>query len=615
MLEFPHNAGSSTWASRPLSNKLNVYSEMKKNILFIFVSILLFCSCDDLFNPAAENFKDVDQMYTDPAYAQGFLVNVYRTIPAYYDNSDYATDDAVTNQKSNSYLKMATGAWTSSNNPVNRWTDAFGAIQYLNLFLANADKVKWAQDEQPSKLFNRRMKGEAFGMRALFMYYLLRAHAGFSADGTLLGVPILKQFQTINDNFNLPRATFNDCVKQIYQDLDSAQLYLPMEFEDVKTDADIPARFRDITTTSVVYNRVMGQYARQLYNGLIARSFRARVALLAASPAFQDSSNPSTWVEAADAAASVLDYIQGVAGLDPNGATYYANTAEIDNLKDGLNPKEMIWRENISATNSDQEAQNFPPSLYGTGYMNPTQNLVDAFPMANGYPINYADPSNSGYSAYANRDPRLGKYIIYNGSTEGVSNTVINTGSAGGKDGINVTDGSSTRTGYYMRKRLRMDVNRNPASIQGKPHYNPRIRYTEMFLTYAEAANEAWGPTGTGTHSYSAYDIIKAIRKRAGVGTTNGDPYLEECKGDQAKMRELIRNERRLELCFESFRFWDLRRWKLNLNETARGMDVSRSYQLIDVEERSYEDYMYYGPIPYSEILKYSNLTQNKGWN
>jgi len=167
-----------------------------------------------------------------------------------------------------------------------------------------------------------------------------------------------------------------------------------------------------------------------------------------------------------------------------------------------------------------------------------------------------------------------------------------------------------------MKKRLRMDVNVNPASTTGKAHYNPRIRYTEMYLIYAEAANEAWGPTGDGGNGFSAYDIIKAIRKRAGVGMDNGDQYLEECKNDPVSMRELIRNERRLELSFEGFRFWDLRRWKNDLNETARGMDINgNSYIPIQVENRSFQDYMYYGPIPYSEVLKFSNLQQNDGWN
>lgn len=82
-------------------------------------------------------------------------------------------------------------------------------------------------------------------------------------------------------------------------------------------------------------------------------------------------------------------------------------------------------------------------------------------------------------------------------------------------------------------------------------------------------------------------------------------------------MRKLIRNERRLELCFEGFRFWDLRRWKEDLNQPVYGIDWDKNsgtFKTFEVEKRDYEDYMYYCPIPNSEILKFSNLVQNKGW-
>jgi hypothetical protein len=102
-----------------------------------------------------------------------------------------------------------------------------------------------------------------------------------------------------------------------------------------------------------------------------------------------------------------------------------------------------------------------------------------------------------------------------------------------------------------------------------------------------------------------------------------GDVYLEECAADQAKMTELIRNERRLELCFENKRFWDLRRWLLPLNESVRGMKITRneetselSYSIMEeVEKRDFDNsYQIYGPIPKAEILRWSNLKQNKGW-
>jgi hypothetical protein len=132
---------------------------------------------------------------------------------------------------------------------------------------------------------------------------------------------------------------------------------------------------------------------------------------------------------------------------------------------------------------------------------------------------------------------------------------------------------------------------------------------------YAEAANEAWGPTGAGGYAFSAYDVIKAIRTRAGVGTSNGDPYLELAKGNKDLMRTLIRNERRLELCFEGFRFWDLRRWNHALNEVAKGMRIANgAHTVMNVEERVYQPFMNFGPVPYSEILKFSALQQNMGW-
>jgi len=79
-------------------------------------------------------------------------------------------------------------------------------------------------------------------------------------------------------------------------------------------------------------------------------------------------------------------------------------------------------------------------------------------------------------------------------------------------------------------------------------------------------------------------------------------------------MRDLIRNERRLELCFEGFRFWDIRRWNLKLDEPAMGAVLEDGvYSSVEVEERAYDDYMHYGPIPYSEVLKFS-FVQNQGW-
>jgi hypothetical protein len=154
-------------------------------------------------------------------------------------------------------------------------------------------------------------------------------------------------------------------------------------------------------------------------------------------------------------------------------------------------------------------------------------------------------------------------------------------------------------------------VNANPSALTTQRHYPVHIRYTEIFLIYAEAANEAFGPDGMGTNGFSARQVISAIRRRAGIAQT--DNYLASVT-TKDDMRRLIRNERRLELSFEGFRFWDLRRWKENLTEPARGVIITNNvYNIQTVENRQYADHMYYGPIPLTEALK-ANLKQNKGW-
>ncbi|NLR77131.1 RagB/SusD family nutrient uptake outer membrane protein [Chitinophaga eiseniae] len=588
---------------------------MKRNIIFLLVCLSLLAGCKDLMVPEIENNRNLNSgnyPANDAALPFGILLNGYNRIPTNsWSFNDVATDDAVTNDQSNGFLKMANGQWTANNNPLSQWTNAYAAIQYLNIILRDVDTVHWVSDPVVSKLFAMRIKGEAAGLRALFYYHLLQAHAGMSESGAVLGVPIITEVQGSNTDFNKPRATFEACMKQIYSDLSTADQLLPLDYENIVNAALIPAKYGAVSLEQ--YNRAFGAAFRGFLTGRIAKAIRSKAALLAASPAFS-TGNTTTWADAADYAGEVLSLKGGVSALASNGLTWYANAAEIAGLADGANPTEILWRNNYG-DNRDLEQANYPPGLFGNGRINPTQNLVDAFPMANGMPIGSAGSGYDATNPYTGRDPRLRMFILVNGGTAGPNNTVINTAADGGtNDGLNIV-GTSTRTGYYLRKLLRQDVNLNPNSTNNQRHYKPHIRYTEIFLNYAEAANEAWGPLGAGKYGISAYDVIKAIRKRAGVGTTNGDAYLEEAKGNKDQMRDLIRNERRIELCFEGFRFWDLRRWKVNLGETARGVSIKNNVPAVmNVETRQFQPFMAYGPIPYGEILKFGALEQNKGW-
>lgn len=601
-----------------------------RNIIFYLIGLLVFSSCEDMFEPADENTRQIEDLTGESAYVHGLLIYAYDRMPYLTTTqTDVATDDAVTNV-TNNYRTMALGTWQSDNNPMSQWDQCKDGVQYVNLFLSMVEKVSWAPSSaSKQQMFIDRLKGEAFGLRALFYYYLLQAHGGLADDGKLYGVPLLTTPENGSSDYNQPRALFADCVKQCFADCDSAMALLPVTYENISTADAIPAKYRALGANVSNFNLVFGEKARNLLSGKVAEAIKAQVALLAASPAFREQSGVTSQ-QAALLCANVLKRIDWQ--IDPQGNIWYKNKAKLDN-EDG-EMLEILWREDRHK-NADQESRNFPPTLYGKGEINPSQNLVDAFPMANGLPVTAA---NSGYDAknpYADRDPRLSHYIIYNGAK--FRNIDIVTGLySNSKSEVKDNLGNvpaSTRTGYYMSKLLREDVNPQSSNLVEQQHIYARIRYTEIFLAFAEAANDAWGPTGDGGTGHSAYDVIKAIRERAGIApaepgsTDRTDVYLEECKSDKDKMTSLIRNERRIELCFENKRFWDLRRWMLPLNEPVDGVEITKIdadkdpdpdnlvYRRFKVEDRVFDDsYQHYGPIPRGEILKWSNLTQNKGW-
>lgn len=586
---------------------------------------LSITSCDDAFEPAVENHKDMSQLEVMPQWAAGLLGHAYISNPlgenaASWSFDEVATDDAVSNDRNNAYMRMAyNGAWRSDNNPKEVWTNLRASWQYINQFIEVSPKVQWAADPVASQLYDMRLRGDAYGMRALYMYHLLRNHAGWSDNGELLGIPILTESESVSSNFNLPRNTFKECLAQLEEDVNLCVELLPDDYGNIS--GTVPAKYAQYGANVGQYNRVFGDHARNRMNPKVALAVLAQAKFLAASPAFSEGSDV-TWADAANSLASVLKNLGNnpVAAMDPTGNVWYADEEAIVKLEAGYNRPEFLWRSNKGKEDNignSLEGQNFAPTLYGNGRVNPSQNLVDAFPMANGLPI---DAPGSGYDSnapYANRDPRLDLYIIHNKSV--YKDTEIITAADGDDDNaLNKFAGKSTRTGYYLKKFLVEDANANPSTPNSKFHIKPWIRYTEIFLSYAEAANEAWGPRDGGSNGFSAYDVIKAIRQRAGITGVNGvDQYLETCANNKDEMRKLIRNERRLELCFEGFRFWDLRRWKANLNEPVKGMRIENdTYTVFTVdEERSYKDYMYYGPVPYGETLKFDQLKQNAGWD
>ncbi len=553
--------------------------------ILIIISGIIFTSCDSLLNPDPENFYTESRFEKDALFAEGVLDNAYVPLASAYALDETATDDAVSNLTTSPYRRMSNGEWSSQFDPMSSWNVAYKAIYNINYFLTFVEKVEWSWTSPvKNKYFKQRSTGEAYGMRAWWNFELLKRHGGKADDGSLLGIILMDKPMDYNSDWqSLKRSTYAECVQAIYDDITKADLLLPLDY---------------VNSLDLEYNAVFNVDNKGRMSGRILKALKSRVSLHVASQAF--GSKDAKWIAAADAAAASLKDIGGVAGLSGSGRSFYLNKSDAD----------IIWRAYIQSINT-WEKDNFPPSLYGSGRTNPTQNLVDAFPALNGYPISAAASLYNPQNPYFSRDPRLKDYIVYKGNTIGT--TVINTNTEDAANGINRVV-LATRTGYYLKKLLRENVNLAPGSTNNQQHFYTHMRYTEVFLNYAEAANEAWGPAGDpNSNGFTATSIIGAIRKRAKLAQP--DLYLITITSKEA-MRELIRNERRIELCFEGFRFWDLRRWNLDLTESAKGIQISNNVYTVlpEVETRVYAPYKTYGPLPYADLLRNKQMIQNAGW-
>ncbi|MDR2057889.1 MAG: RagB/SusD family nutrient uptake outer membrane protein [Dysgonamonadaceae bacterium] len=562
---------------------------MKKNIIktTLILPVFFIWGCNSYLDPDMDNAYMKDDMLKRAKYAEGILLNAYNSLPNNLILNDVASDDAVSNQVSDNivdFRRAANGEWSSFYNPFSQW-DSYSAIAYLNLFLDEfADQTVWSPTNTwLQENFRRRLKGEAHGLRAYYYSRLLQSHAGIGAlSGTLLGVPMA----LVSNSSTLHRASFDECINMILTDIKIAVDSLPDLY------AAAPVGDPEKANKDAVY----GPNFKNRMCGRIAKMIKARVLLQAASPAFNPTDDASKWAAAADAAAEVIDAAGGVSALSPTRLDYYLSTDNSDHL----------WRRD--ATNiSGWEKNNFPPSLNGNGNTNPSQNLIDAFPSLNGYPIDNLISGHIKATPYINRDPRLAKWIICNGTI--FKDVTINS-IDDPLDGIGKIAERSTRSGYYLLKFMNPNVSVISGSVIPQLHTVNLMRYTEAYLIYAEAANRAWGPDGKGNHAYSARDIIARLRVTAGI--TGNDPYLASLT-NKDDFETLIRNERRLEMCFENVRFWDIRRWKdLAAMKTEVKGTATGGISSFVVERRPFADYMIYGPIPVTEVLK--GLEQNQGW-
>ncbi len=586
-----------------------------KKIIYSVIALMglwFFFSCNsaDFLDETETTDLDETTVFSDSTYTTAFLSDIYTSIgfasnfDRFNDGAFWATpsgglqtacDEAEPRQLSTitTDVQFATGTVNSVIIDNSSWVKPYENIRKVNQLLKHLPETPLAEGRK--ELY----AAEARFLRAWYYFVLVRHYGGIPLIGDTI--------YTREDVINSVRDSYADCIDYIVSECDAAAAVLP----------DNPSgRERGRAgagACKALKARVLLYAASPLYNGSDFASDQPEIKTLIGYPEY----SLERWKLARDAARQVISmgvYSLYVDNSEEAGRGFYRQYIPSDWVADGaysgtiLEHKRAMgrWRENLFQ----------PPSRGGGGGGWPYQELVDAFPMKNGKAI--TDPT-SGYDPndpYANRDPRLLNSIVYdqvplrNASIESVPVNIFlgnYNGTPEGQDAVH----TGTPTGYYFKKQQHKACAANYFIEVNQAR--PLMRYAEALLNFAEAENEYEGPTS------DVFDVLKAIRERAGIDPGEDGMFGINPDMNQNEMREFIRTERQVELAIEGFRFWDVRRWMIadqTENRTMHGLEVHRdgnnvSYETFEVRKRVFRQAMYFWPIPYAEVAKSPELIQN----
>lgn len=556
------------------------------NWLSVFLMVAIFVACkknvdDEMIHENGEVFEE--QFLVNPEFVRWFLDNAYNHLQNRYDVDldgamlASATDEAVNSNLNSGINVFTNGTWSPVRTFDEGYDNYYAGIRKTNLFLNLIDgaTVKPLNSSIDRDSTIKRMKGEAYFLRAFYHFELFKRYGP-----VVLVTEVLER----EDNLDLPRNTLEESIARIVADCDAAIAGLPTWNPDH-----------------------LGEVGRA--TKVAAMALKSRLLLYAASPLYNPDGDPTKWQAATSAAREVIEMEK---------ASLHPRYEDIFNYSVAAYNSEVIFATKADNTNAI-EINQAPISYDGArGRTNPTQDMVDAFETTEGRMI---DDPLAGYdedNPYQNRDPRFAKSILYNGAT--FKNAPVAT-YVGGKDGLGANI-NATKTGYYLRKFLSENASWNSVSDAMVRRPWVLIRYAEVLLNYAEALNEAEGPVD------DVYTYINQIRQRPGVdmpplqsADPQGPGYVARTK---EALRQRIQHERRIELCFEEHRFFDVRRWKLGEDVFGKpvsgvriridAQDGTPSYERFVAQNRVFDQKAYFFPFPQSQVDLQSSLTQNPGW-
>lgn len=593
----------------------------------IFCLILTSQSCvKDFLDKTPDEDLTTEQVFSNPSFTREFLANIYAHLPTeaqMVDNGlnnpfNGASDEMeITHDMFFSNL-MNMGSWTSNNYTNSGYNPYYQAIRKCNIFLTNIHML------EPNEFFARekidQWIGEAYFLRAFYHFLLIRIYGP---------IPVLDRIIGLNEDFkSIKRASIDQCVDFIVKDCDKASEYLPIKIT-LQNEQGRATKAAALALKS----RTLLYMASPFWNGNSDfNDFKDRDGE-SLFPAY----DANRWKIAAEAAkACIVESLAGGYNLHKSQSNdpiqNYAETFYIN-----FNNEIFFTRNDPSYIHLDtySEPWGIPGAFFP--HQGVTQDIVDAYQMANGeIPItgynSNLEPiinSNSGYSEdgntttatdqyvagtrnmYVNREPRFYASVNFTGAkykmvTNGLKMWF------GGENGRQIGQGAYTKTGYLMKKLTHPEY--DMATRTGPARTWIFLRLGEQFLNYAEALNESEGPVT------EVYTYINLIRERSGL------PGLPQGLSKD-EMRKRIHLERRIELAFETHRYFDCIRWKIaesTNNGPIHGIDVDgvgyninsqEFYKRRIVENRIFEKKHNLWPIPFIETEKNINLIQNPGWD
>ncbi|QLC65971.1 RagB/SusD family nutrient uptake outer membrane protein [Flavobacterium sp. LPB0248] len=558
--------------------------EIFLGILILVILLATSCSEDILDIKPTTDISEAD-IFQSEELLKFYVNGRYYAFPSFdfgIQNTDPMSDDV--NAPSNGSAKAYNQGITTSSSgiPQDRWAVDYGEIRDANFFFLKIGK----SNIDPA--VKTTLTGEMRFIRA----WLYADLVGLYGDVILVtDLPQLGQ-----DNFDKAKSPYHEVVNFIISELDQATVELP----------------------NIAFNGRASKGA--------ALALKARTLLYAASPLHNNGSYDMAKLALAKQAA------QEVINLN----TYSLENDFANIFKAPNYSNEIIFARTFNAqhipfnlfgvTSGDRYYLPYAYSDVDLGYSQPLQSLVDAFEMANGLPI---DNIASGYNLqnpYSNRDPRLSKSIIHQGSIiQALPSVTDNFDNGDGTVTIRYDKdkgGDSSKNGNSYTTILNSGYNVLKRASPGQPMrgirdvYKPCVyfRLAEMYLIIAEAETELG-------NIQPAINALNVVRKRAGMPNLSGLSSTE--------LRARYRNERRVEFAFENLRWYDITRWMIApqvLAKPALGIRIDRNNSVLPaVDEyiynsnvldnnRTWQNKLYFMPIPFSELQSNSLLVATPGY-